>query len=45
MDEKQERFIDKLNAFVEEVKALPRFKGQAQAVAALKRIGGRTAFK
>jgi hypothetical protein len=40
-----EQFLDKLHRFIAEVQAMPRFRGQTKAVAALKRIQNLAAFK
>lgn len=38
-------FLTALERFIDEVRAMPRFKGQTQAIRALKRIRNMAAFK
>ena len=39
------QFLSELRQFTQRVEAMPRFRGQVQAVRALKRIAGLTVFQ
>ena len=45
MDEKQERFMTRLEQFIAEVSSMPRFKGQARVISSLTRITKLAVFK